>query len=90
MAYKLDFTKKFSRSYTKLTPDLQDAVDVALKTLVAGKPYPNGLRVKKMKGHKSVYEASPTMDCRITFHFNNPDYIVLRNVGSHDITLNKP
>lgn len=88
--YKLDVTKRFDRAYGKLEAHLKDSVDEALRTLMEGRPYPKGLRVKKMKGHSFVFEASPTMSLRITFHYNNPDYIVLRNVGSHDSTLANP
>lgn len=88
--YKLDITNRFKRAYKKLTPDSQDKVDAAIRSLVAGRPYPKSLRVKKMKGHDFVFEASATMSVRITFHYINPDYIVLRNVGDHDVTLNNP
>ena len=88
--YQLDITKRFKRAYDKLDSNIQDEVDEAIKALIKGRPYPRSLRVKKMKGHKSIFEASPTMSIRMTFQFNNPDYIVLRNVGSHDITLSKP
>jgi len=30
------------------------------------------------------------MDIRITFHFEKPDTIVLRNCGHHDRTLSNP
>ncbi|OFL48065.1 MULTISPECIES: hypothetical protein [unclassified Nosocomiicoccus] len=88
--YQLDITKRFKRAYDKLDSNIQDEVDEAIKALIKGRPYPRSLRVKKMKGHKSIFEASPTMSIRMTFQYNNPDYIVLRNVGSHDITLSKP
>ncbi|AQQ52228.1 type II toxin-antitoxin system RelE/ParE family toxin [Planococcus lenghuensis] len=90
MAYQLDITNRFRRSYTKLSPELQDAVDDAIRTLANGRPYPVGLRAKKMKGHKFIFEASPTMACRITFEYENPDYMILRNVGEHDVTLKNP
>jgi mRNA interferase RelE/StbE len=90
LAYQLDFTKNFIKAYEKLPENIKNAVDEALIALSKGRPYPNGLRVKKMQGHKFVFEASPTMFYRITFHYNNPDYIVLRNVGPHDKTLKKP
>ncbi|UAK18092.1 cytotoxin [Sporolactobacillus terrae] len=90
MAYTLDIPNRFKRAYKKLPPDVQNIVDDALEILVKGKPYPKSLRVQKMKGHRFVFEASPTMQYRITFHFKNPDYIVLRNVGDHNITLKNP
>lgn len=88
--YKLKITNRFKRAYSKLDTNVQDKIDHAIKTLVNGYPYPNSLRVKKMKGHKSIYEASPTMGVRMTFEYDKPDYIILRNVGSHDITLSNP
>lgn len=88
--YQVDITNRFKRAYKKLSPENREAVDRAIETLMEGRPYPNSLRVKKMKGHEFVFEASPRMEIRITFHYNNPDYIVLRNVGEHDITLSNP
>lgn len=88
--YKLDITTRFKRAYKKLTPEHQKKVDEALRELVKGRPYPKGLRVKKMEGQNFIFEASPTMSIRITFQYNNPEYIVLRNVGNHDITLKNP
>lgn len=88
--YQLDITKRFKRAYDKLDPALQDEVDEAIKTLMNDHPYLKAIRVKKMIGHKSIFEASPTMAVHITFQYNNPDYIILRNVGSHDITLSEP
>ena len=88
--YKLDITNRFELAYRKLECHIQNSVDEAIKTLMKGRPYPQGLRVKKMKGHDFVFEVSPTIAIHITFHYKNPDYIVLRNVGSHDITLSKP
>ena len=90
MPFKIDRTPRLKRAYKKLSPDDKQSVQDAIKTLVKGSPYPNSLRVKKMRGHKSIWEASPTMSCRLTFEFNNPDYIVLRNVGKHDLTLGNP
>ncbi|MFD1064748.1 cytotoxin [Oceanobacillus locisalsi] len=88
--YQLDITNRFKRAYKKLDNTAKNNVDDAIKILMKGRPYPKSLRVKKMKGHQFVFEASPTMGIRMTFHYQNPDYIVLRNVGNHDITLSNP
>lgn len=92
MAFVPAFTERFNRAYKKLEPQKKKAVKTALVFLQKGKPYPNSLRVKKMQGtgKKSIMEASPTMDTRITFEFEKPDKIIFRNVGEHDITLSKP
>ncbi len=52
----------------------------------------SSLRVKKMKGYRNpnVWEASATMDLRITFEIEKPDKLILRNCGHHDETLSNP
>jgi hypothetical protein len=87
VAYQLDVPNRFKRAYKKLSSDVQKTVDEAIKILVKGRSYPKSLRVQKMKGRPFVFEATPTMHYRMTFHYVNPNYIVLRNVGDHDVTL---
>lgn len=55
-----------------------------MKKLGDGPPYPKGLRVKKMQGHKGIWEASVDMSNRITFEYGN-DEIILRANCNHDI-----
>lgn len=88
--YQLNITNRFQRAYNKLDVSIKDDVDEAIETLMKGRPYPRSLRVKKMKGHKSVFEASPNMAIRMTFQYDNSHHITLRNVGNHDITLSNP
>lgn len=88
--YQLKFTNRFKRAYQKLDGSVTGKVDAAISLLSEGPPYPNSLRVKKMQGHDRVYEASPTMAIRLTYEYEKPDVLVLRNVGPHDITLSKP
>jgi len=60
----------------------------ALRNLAADLGYP-GLRVKKMQGVLGVWEARVSRSLRVTFEIQR-DRIVLRNIGRHDETLERP
>jgi mRNA-degrading endonuclease YafQ of YafQ-DinJ toxin-antitoxin module len=47
------------------------------------------LHTKKIQGHEDIFEASITMDIRMTWQYMD-DGILLRNIGEHDKTLKKP
>lgn len=83
------YKKRFVKSYARLDKQAQKAIDKALTLLLDDYRNPS-LRTKKMQGYEGVFEASANMDIRITFHFEKPDTIVLRNCGHHDRTLNNP
>jgi len=57
--------------------------------LVADPRHPS-LRVKKIKGTSSIFEARVDRDFRFTFEYGEDREIILRVVGPHDPTLNKP
>lgn len=82
-------TPRFDENYVRLDDKSQKAINKALKLLAHDFKYPS-LRTKKMQGYERIFEASENMDIRITFHFEKPDTIVLRNCGHHDRTLNNP
>ncbi|GAB4074636.1 hypothetical protein GCM10028778_21390 [Barrientosiimonas marina] len=88
---KLAFTKAFVKRYKKLDPQNQGKIKITLQQLEQDLSYPS-LRVKKMKGYRqpAIWEASASMDLRITFEIEKPDTIILRNCGHHDQTLNNP
>ncbi len=86
---KFGYNKRFVKSYARLDKQVQKAIDKALSLLLENFRHPS-LRMKKMQGHEGVFEISANMDIRITFHFEKPDTIVLRNCGHHDRTLNNP
>lgn len=69
----------------------QKVINKALETLANDISHPS-LRVKKMKGYHNpdIWEASASMDLRITFEFQKPNTLILRNCGHHDVTLNNP
>lgn len=47
------------------------------------------LITKKIKGASDIYEASITMNYRMTWQYYQ-DGILLRNIGEHDKTLKNP
>lgn len=82
-------TERFDKSLKRLDPRSQKAIAKALRLLLDNPLHPS-LRARKMEGYDQVFEASANMDIRITFHYEKPDTIVLRNCGHHDITLGNP
>jgi mRNA interferase RelE/StbE len=85
----LRITNHFKERLLILDSKSQKAVHKALQLLLNNPRHPS-LRTKKMEGHSFVFEASANMDIRITFHFEKPDTLVLRNCGHHDETLRAP
>ncbi|TCP18028.1 hypothetical protein EV207_1737 [Scopulibacillus darangshiensis] len=87
----MDFrrTARFDENFAELDVVSQKAIKKALGFLAQDPRYPS-LRTKKMEGWDYIFEASANMDIRITFHFEKPDTIVLRNCGHHDRTLKNP
>jgi mRNA-degrading endonuclease RelE of RelBE toxin-antitoxin system len=79
----------FDRKYAKLDAEAQKAIDKALR-LFLREPKPKSLRIKKMEGFKGIFEMSATMGIRITFSYEKPDTVIIRNCGHHDETLKNP
>ncbi len=82
-------TERFGKSLGELDTKSQKAVAKALRLLLDNPHHPS-LRTHKMEGHSDIFEASANMDIRITFHYEKPDTIVLRNCGHHDEALSNP
>lgn len=57
--------------------------------LLADNPSQPSLRTTKIKGREDIFEASVSMDIRITWEFYE-DGILLRNIGRNDKTLSNP
>ncbi len=56
---------------------------------LAEDPHYPGLRVKRIQGTDSIWEARASRSLRLTFEMDG-DIITLRNVGDHDATLRNP
>ena len=86
---KLTLTERFRKSARELDPGTWDKLRKQLGLLAADSRHPS-LRVKKIKGTGSIFEARVDRDVRFTFEFGAGREIVLRVVGPHDPTLKKP
>ena len=75
-------TERFKRAYRKLGPDNRERARKAICLLLENPDRP-GLRVKRVKGTRSIWEARVSRSCRLTFEIHGDTYI-LRNIGEHD------
>lgn len=78
----------FKKDYKELQQYEQALVDKALEFLAADPRHP-GLCVKKVEGHKEIWEARASGKSRFTFTWVG-DMITLRAVGHHDEVLRSP
>jgi addiction module RelE/StbE family toxin len=84
---KVSFTKPFKRDYKGLPQNIQDQTDKQIIHLMENPKHPS-LNIKKMEGHKSIWEARITKGYRMTFQIDG-DTCLLRRVGTHSI-LKRP
>jgi mRNA interferase RelE/StbE len=85
---KIARTARFKRAWEKLNEEEKELARKALGNLVTDMHYP-ALRVKKMQGVKHIWEARASRSLRISFHIEG-DTVILRNIGRHDETLERP
>ena len=80
---RLERTNAFKQDYKNLPKNVQETTDNKIRFLVSNIRHPS-LRVKKVRKHKDVFEATVTRSYRILFKIVSGGYILLR-VGAHDI-----
>ena len=85
---KIARTARFKKVWKELNAEEQELARKALRNLARDMRYP-ALRVKKMQGVGHLWEARASRSLRITFQIQG-DTIVLRNIGHHDETLERP
>ncbi len=85
---KITRTARFKKAWKELTEEEKDLARKALRNLVTDLRY-LALRVKKMQGVEHIWEARVSRSLRMTFEIEG-DTIVLRNIGRHDETLERP
>ncbi len=86
---RLVLTERFRKSALELEPEIREKLKKQIGLLASAPRHPS-LRVKKVKGTGSVFEARVDRDHRFTFEFGEARAIILRVVGPHDPTLKKP
>ena len=85
---KIARTARFKKAWEQLTKQERQSTRKAVINLASNINYP-ALRVKKIKGVKNIWEARISLSLRITFQIEG-DTFLLRNVGRHDETLDRP
>ena len=81
-------TAGFKKAWKKLNEGERGLARKAIRNLVTDIGYP-ALRVKKIKGTEHIWEARASRSLRLTFQIEG-DTIILRNIGHHDETLERP
>lgn len=86
---KLTLTERFRKSALDLDAATREKLKKQIGLLAADPRHPS-LRVKKVKGTGSIFEARVDRGVRFTFEFGERREIILRVVGPHDLPLKKP
>ncbi|MDY6916643.1 MAG: hypothetical protein SVP26_01665 [Chloroflexota bacterium] len=81
-------TDRFKKAWQALSDNEKAQGRKAIRNLASDIRYP-ALKVKKIKGTPHVWEARVSRSLRLTFHVQDST-IVLRNIGRHDETLERP
>jgi mRNA-degrading endonuclease RelE of RelBE toxin-antitoxin system len=81
-------TARFKKTWERLNEEEKEVARKAIRNLAANIRYP-ALKAKKIKGTEDIWEARASRSLRRTFQIEG-DTIVLRNIGRHDETLERP
>ncbi len=84
---KIAFTKPFHKDYQELPAHIQLRIDEQIERLLDNPRHPS-LRMKKMEGRPSIWEARITGGYRMTLQIDGDTYL-LRRVGPHNV-LKRP
>lgn len=82
------YSELFADKVKQLSIEVKRALKKKLELMMENPRHPS-LRTKKIQGQDNIFEASVTMDIRITWQYTG-DGILLRNIGEHDKTLKNP
>ncbi len=88
-AIRLTRTERFKKSVLNLDQKTREKLKKQLKILISDPRNPS-LKVKKIKGTRSIFEARVDNSYRFTFEFGEESEIILRVVGPHNAALKKP
>lgn len=86
---KLILTERFKKSALELDAGTRERLKKQIAFLASDPRHPS-LRVKKIRGTGSVFEARVDRVHRFTFEFSEERGVILRVVGPHDPVLKKP
>jgi len=88
-ALRLIRTERFKKSALDLDQRTKEKLKKQLKLLISNPRNPS-LRVKKIKGTRSIFEARVNDSYRFTFEYEKENEIILRVIGPHNSELKKP
>ena len=82
--YKITYTDKFRKQYSKFQEKEKRQIKNKIKLLVQNPMYPS-LRTKRIKGITDLFETSVNMDIRIIWYYEQDRIIMLVDIGHHHI-----
>lgn len=85
---RIYYSDRFAEDVKELPNDIKKTMRRKLDIVIDNPQHPS-LRTKKIRGQKGIFEASITMEIRITWQYVE-EGILLRNIGMHDKTLKNP
>ena len=80
---KIQTTRPFDEDYSGLPEPIKERTDRQLTLLLENPRHPS-LRLKKIKGHPTIWEGRVTKSYRFTFQISGEVYL-LRRIGTHDV-----
>lgn len=86
---KFIYSDYFIENVSKLSYEVRKILKEKLSLMYRNPRHPS-LRVKKIQEQEDIFEASITMDIRMTWQYIKKDVILLRKIGRHDKTLKNP
>ena len=85
---KFQTSKPFEEDFKKLPSEIRKAVSEKFRLWQADPNYPS-LRIKKMKGHKGIWEGHITVQYVFTFEWRIAEdgerLVLLRRIGTHQV-----
>ncbi|MDP3011181.1 MAG: hypothetical protein WA105_03810 [Candidatus Hydromicrobium sp.] len=86
---KFIYSDYFIENVSKLSYEVRKILKEKLSLMYRNPRHPS-LRVKNIQGREDIFEASITMDIRMTWQYIKKDVILLRKIGRNDKTLKNP
>ena len=80
---RIQTTKPFDRDYDSLQKGIKEQASKQLTLLLENPRHPS-LRLKKIKGHPTMWEGRITESYRFTFQIVGETYL-LRRIGTHEV-----
>jgi len=80
---RIQATKPFDRDYDSLQKGIKERASKPLALILENPRHPS-LRLKKIKGHPTMWESRITESYRFTFQIVGETYL-LRRIGTHEI-----